>query len=154
MKAEEIAEKVRTLAGPVAEGRGCELVDAQFTVERGRRILRLYIDKPGGVTVDDCAEVSREFSTVLDVEDIIHESYSLEVSSPGLDRLLKTEGDFTRFAGRKVKIRTKEPIEGRRNFRAVVEGVEGGTVLLVDSDGKRWAIRLSGIEKANLVIEL
>ncbi len=138
----------------MAGGLGLELVDVLYTTEHGRRILRIFIDKPGGVTIDDCSDLSRELGTVLDVEDPIPQSYTLEVSSPGLDRLLTKEKDFLRFAGKKVKLRTKEAIEGRKNFKASIEGVEGGRVTLKDADGRIWEIMLSNIEKARLEIEI
>ncbi len=154
MKIEGLEDRIKGLAEPVAEGLGLELVDVVYATEYGKRILRIFIDKPGGVTIDDCSDLSREFSTVLDVEDPIPQSYTLEVSSPGLDRLLTKEKDFLRFAGRKVKIRTKEALDGRKNFKATVTGVENGKVLLKDADGKTWEIMLSNIEKARLEIEI
>lgn len=154
MKPEGVEDKIRELAGPVTEGFGLELVDVVFTTEHGRRILRIYIDKPGGVTVDDCERVSREMSTVLDVEDPIPQSYALEISSPGLDRPLKTEKDFARFAGHKARIKSKQPIEGRRNFKAVIDSATGGQVSVTDFDGKKFTIDISNIEKAKLEIEI
>lgn len=142
-----------SLAGPVVEGAGLELVDVIYTVERGGAVLRVFIDKPGGVTIDDCAEVSRELGAVLDVDDTLSKRYSLEVSSPGLDRALKKEKDFLRFSGRNVKIRTREPQDGRRNFKGALEGVENGKVVIVDPAGVRLAILLEDIEKANLTAE-
>ncbi|MEE9614397.1 MAG: ribosome maturation factor RimP [Thermodesulfobacteriota bacterium] len=141
-------ETLRALAGPLVEGMGIELVDALYTTESGRRIVRLLIDKPGGVTVDDCSRVSREFGTFLDVEDPVQGSYSLEVSSPGLDRPLLKEGDFLRAVGLKVRIRTKLPIEGRKNFKATIDGIEGGMVALTDTEGRRLEIELSNIDRA------
>lgn len=155
MREEGLVERLWELVEPVAEGLGLEVVEVEYTFERGGRLLRVYIDKPGGVTIDDCSDLSREFSTILDVEDPIPERYSLEVSSPGLDRPLVKEGDFERFAGRKAKIKTREPIEGRRNFKVTIEGMgEGSSVVVVDADGKRWAIPLAIIEKARLEAEL
>lgn len=154
MKPEGIEERIRELAGPVAEGFGLELVDVAYTSEYGRRVLRIYIDKPGGITVEDCERVSRELSAVLDVEDPIPQSYNLEVSSPGLDRPLKTEGDFLRFRGKRARIRTKEPIEGRRNFKAVIDEARDGEVLVTDFDGRKFTIAVSNIEKAKLEIEI
>lgn len=154
MKPEGVEDRIRGLAGPVAEGFGLELVDVTFTSEFGRRILRIYIDKPGGITVDDCEMVSRELSTVLDVEDPIPQSYTLEVSSPGLDRPLKTEKDFARFVGRRARIKSKEAIEGRRNFKAIIDETSNGQVSVTDFDGKKFTIAISNIEKAKLEIEI
>lgn len=154
MKIEGLEERIKALATPVLEGLGMELVDAEYTVEHGRRILRFYIDKPGGVTIDDCGRVSSELGTLLDVNDVMHERYSLEVSSPGLDRPLVKEKDFTRFAGRKARIRTRTDIGGRRNFRATIIGVGDGKVVIEDSDGRRFEIAVTNIEKARLVAEI
>ncbi len=154
MKIEGLEDRVRALAEPVVEGLGIEVVDVVYTSEYGRRVLRIFIDKPGGVTIDDCSTVSRELGTVLDVEDPIPQRYTLEVSSPGLDRLLVKERDFQNSIGKKVKVRTKEAIEGRKNFKAAVAGVEKGMVFLKDADGKNWEIALSNIDKARLEIEI
>lgn len=153
MKTEGVEGKVRSLAQPVVEGLEMELVDVAFVTEHGRRVLRVTIDKPGGVTVDDCAEISRELGTILDVEDPIPQRYSLEVSSPGLDRPLLNENDFKRFAGRKARIKTREPIEGRKNFKAVIDSVEGGRVRVTDFDGKVFDIPLDHIDRARLEVE-
>ncbi len=154
MKVEGLEEMLKALAAPVVEGLGMELVDLVYTAEHGRKVVRLFIDKPGGVTVDDCSDVSREFGTVLDVEDPIPQRYVLEVSSPGLDRPLVKEKDFIRYMGKKARIKTKEAIEGRRNFKPVIDRVEGGKVFVTDFDGLKFEIELSNIEKARLEIEL
>ncbi len=147
-------ERIRALAQPVAESLGLELVDAVFASDSGRKVLRVYIDKSGGVTLDDCADMSREFSTVLDVNDPIPQRYSLEVSSPGLDRPLKKEADFARFAGRKARIRTKEALDGRRNFTAVIDSVDGSNVHVTDFDGKKFVLTISNIDRARLEVDL
>ncbi|MBI5236621.1 MAG: ribosome maturation factor RimP [Deltaproteobacteria bacterium] len=152
--AQSVEDKVREIAAPIAASLGLELAGVEFTSGHGARILRVYIDKPGGVTVDDCSEVSRELSAALDVEDPIPQRYTLEVSSPGLDRLLFGEKDFIRFTGRKVRIKTKAPMEGRKNFHAVINGVGNGCVLVTDVDGKDCEIPLANIEKARLEVEL
>lgn len=154
MKVEGLEEKLKALAAPVVEGLGMELVDLVYTSEHGRKVVRLFIDKPGGVTVDDCSDVSREFGTALDVEDPIPQRYVLEVSSPGLDRPLVREKDFTRYIGKRARIKSKQPIEGRRNFKAVIDGVGDGKVLVTDFDGRRFEIELTNIEKARLEIEI
>ena len=154
MKIEGLEDRIRGLAEPVAEGLGLEIVDVIYTAEYGKRILRVFIDKAGGVTVEDCSNLSRELGTVLDVEDPIPQSYALEVSSPGLDRLLTKEKDFKRFTGKKVRIRTKEALEGRKNFKATITGSDDGRVLIKDADGRVWEILLSNIEKARLEIEI
>lgn len=153
MKTEGLEEKIKTIAGPVVEGFGLELVDLKFTTGHGRWTLQVFVDKPGGVTIDDCGDVSRELSTALDVDDPIPRSYTLEVSSPGLNRPLIKESDFTRFSGKKARIRTRTDIAGRRNFKATIDGADSGVVKITDADGRRYEIPLSNIEKANLEIE-
>lgn len=148
-----LEEKARRLAEEVLGTMGLELVDLTYASEHGRKVLRLYIDKPGGITLDDCGEVSREFGMALDVHDFMPESYDLEVSSPGLDRPLKKESDFKRYIGKRAKIKTREPIEGRKNFKALINGVEDGKVLVTDFDDRKFEIHIAIIEKAKLEIE-
>ncbi|MBI5588016.1 MAG: ribosome maturation factor RimP [Deltaproteobacteria bacterium] len=154
MKVEGLEEKIRAVAGPLLADLGFELVDVVYATEHGRKVLRFFIDKPGGVTIDDCGDVSRELSTLLDVEDPIPQKYTLEVSSPGLDRPLVKEKDFVRFTGKKVKIKTKEPLEGRKNFKATIDSVEDGRVAVTDFDGKKFVIDLANIDRARLEIEI
>jgi len=148
--------KLQTLAEPVVTGQGYELVDVELTNELGNRILRVYIDNPraeGGVGLDDCATVSRELSAVLDVDDSIPGRYSLEVSSPGLNRPLKKEADFARFVGKKAKIRTRHPVgESRRNFSGTLVAVDGGKVK-IDVGDQVCEVPVDDVEKANLVYE-
>ncbi len=148
LKAGDIVQRVRALVEPVTDDLGLELVDLLFVTERGRLVLRIFIDKPGGVSLDDCSRLSRELGTVLDVEDIIEQSYSLEVSSPGLDRPLKREKDFIRAMGKKINIRTKKALEGRRNFKAILDDVQEGKLFITDSEGRKLEIELENIEKA------
>jgi ribosome maturation factor RimP len=129
---------------------GFELVDVEYAADGGRNVLRVYIDRPAGITVDDCAKVSRQVSAVLDVEDPIPEQYLLEVSSPGLDRPLVKREDFERFAGQQVKVRMREAVSGRRNFKGTLEGVEGDAIV-VHVDQKRFSLPLARIERARLV---
>ncbi|MBI5287149.1 MAG: ribosome maturation factor RimP [Deltaproteobacteria bacterium] len=127
-------------------------MDIEYRMDRGRWVVRFYIDKEGGVTLDDCSEVSGEVGAILDVKDIIPHSYDLEVSSPGLDRPLVKERDFLRHRGEKVRIKTKTAIDGRRNFSVILEDVKEGKVIVKDDQGKSWEIPLAEIEKARLVI--
>ena len=112
--AETVIEQIEKVSLPVIEELGLELVDVQFRREQRGWVLRLIIDKQDGVNLDDCAVVSREISQLLDIEDFIDQAYNLEVSSPGLNRPLKTMADFERFAGRKAKVKTSEPVEGNQ----------------------------------------
>lgn len=149
-----IADRVKEIAGPIIASLGMELVEAEAITEHGRRILRIYIDKQGGVTLDDCADVSRELGVALDVTDPISDRYVLEVSSPGLDRPLFREGDYIRFAGRKARLRTKLPVEGRKNFKATIVGAKDGLATVRDADGREWVLEIANIEKARLEIEM
>lgn len=142
---------------PVVTGMGYELVDVQAS--NGGRLLRLFIDKPGGVGLEDCAAVSRQLSRVFEVEGIDYER--LEVSSPGLDRPLRKGADFARFAGQKAEVRMRAPdASGRKRFIGVLRGAEGGRVRIEleaqgqELDGQTVALELEGIERARLVPEL
>jgi len=147
-----IAAQITGLVEPILETMGFELVDVEYLCERGRWVLRLYIDKEKGVTLDDCAGVSRELGDVMDARDPITHSYVLEVSSPGLDRPLRKEQHFLRVVGKKIKVRTCAPVEGRRNFTGTLIDFRDDT-LFMDSNGKRVALHRAEIEKANLVYE-
>lgn len=146
--------RVERILGPLLDAEGFSLVDVEYKRERRGWILRVFIDKEGGVTLEDCARVSREFGQLLDVEDIIPTSYHLEVSSPGLDRPLKKEEDFVKYSGRKVRIKTKEQISGRRNFKGALLGCTEGKVMVKVEGSEVFAIPFSAILKANLEIEL
>jgi ribosome maturation factor RimP len=149
-----VVERVRSLAQPILTDRGMELVDVEFRRESRGWILRLYVDRAGGVTVDDCQRVSEELGDHLDVEDLIDHPYSLEVSSPGLDRPLTRESDFVAFAGKAARITTHEAIGGQRNFRGRLAGLVAGAVLLDLPDGRRVRIPRTFIAKARLEVEL
>lgn len=142
-----------TIAGivePVVTGMGYELVDTQVS-GRGR-LVRVFIDKADGITVDDCADVSRQLSRVFEVEGVDFER--LEVSSPGLDRPLRKAADFERFAGQRVDVRMKAPdATGRRRFVGRLQGVQGETATVI-VDGRAVALELSGMERARLVPDL
>lgn len=131
-----------------------ELVACDFVREHGW-ILRVYIDRPegGSVGIDDCTLASRDISTALDVADLIHVPYSLEVSSPGLDRPLRREKDFARFTGKRARLRLREPVDGRRNFAGTLKGVEDGRVA-IECDGQMYKLPLTDVAKANLEMEI
>jgi len=139
---------------PAVAGMGYELVDVQAS--NGGRLLRVFIDKPGGVNVDDCAAVSRQLSRVLPVEGVDYER--LEVSSPGLDRPLRKGADFSRFAGHRADVRMRTPdASGRRRFVGVLQGADEGRVRMElegDQNGQQVTLRLDDIERARLVPEL
>jgi ribosome maturation factor RimP len=166
--------KLREIAERVAASSGLEISDIEFLGSGKHRMLRVYIDRPGavpsvdhpdGVTHEDCSAFSREFGTIIDVEDAVPGgSYVLEVSSPGLDRKLKTAADFERFRGHRVKLTTREPVNNNRHFEGKLDSFEGGKLLLDLSaarkkmrpkDGSQSVeIDLANIEKANLVPEI
>jgi ribosome maturation factor RimP len=142
--------RLQELIEPIVRGLGYELVGLEWLSRSGSALVRLYIDREGGVTIDDCEKVSHQISGALDVEDLVHGPYTLEVSSPGLDRPLFTPAHFARYAGQEVKIRTHVPVDGRRNFRGTIRAADETKVLL-SVDGADVALMFDQIEKANLV---
>ncbi|MBW2102897.1 MAG: ribosome maturation factor RimP [Deltaproteobacteria bacterium] len=152
MTQRRIAEQISSLADPVVDALGLELVDVEYLTQGGRWIVRVYVDREGGVTLDECAMLSRELGPLLDVKDVIPHEYVLEVSSPGLNRRLKKEKDFVWARGKKVKLRIRNPIDGRRNFTGMLTDVREGDLLL-EVEGGTVVIALREIERANVVFE-
>jgi len=149
---DQLLQGVRQAAEPVLHSQEVELVDVEYKREVQGWVLRFYIDRQGGVTLKDCAEVSGELGAVLEARELIPNPYILEVSSPGLTRPLKKPEDFKKYRDRLVKMKTFEPIEGRRNFKGILRGLEGEKVRL-EMEGQLYEIPLQGIAKANLEIE-
>jgi ribosome maturation factor RimP len=158
-------ERVRAIAERVAATGGLEVVEIELRGGGKSRMLRVFLDKPGGVTHEDCAQFSREFGAILDVEDAVPGSYVLEVSSPGLDRKLTRAADYERFAGSKVKLMTREPVNGSRHFEGRLESFRDGRLTLDLSEVRKkrrtsqdapqkLEIELANVEKANLVPEI
>lgn len=160
-------DKIRAITGRVAVTHGVELVEVELRGGGKARSLKITIDKPEGVTHEDCANVSREVSAILDVEDAVAGgSYTLEVSSPGLDRKLLKAEDYARFAGSRVKLMTREPVNGNRHFEGRLESFQNGKLVLETMTGKkkpkpghahrgqRIEIDLANVEKANVVPEI
>ena len=165
-------ERVREIANRVASSQGLEVFDIEFLGGGKARMLRVFLDKPGndplaGVTHQDCASFSREFGTILDVEDVMPSSYTLEVSSPGLDRKLVKAADFVRFTGSRMKLMTRQPVNNNRHFEGRLESFQDGRLTLDlsvashksrkkmgDAAGKRIEIEFANVEKANLVPEI
>ena len=145
---------LRDLLEPAVTALGCELVGIEYRPSGKHSLLRGYIDKPDGVTVDDCTAVSYQVSGLLDVEDPVPGHYTLEVSSPGLDRPLFQAHDFERFAGHEVKVRMRFPVEGQRNFRGLLQGLQEQQVVIQEQDGKRVSLPLEQIEQARLVPDI
>jgi len=150
----EILEEVRGMAGQILGYAGMELVHLEVGREPRGLILRLYIDKEGGITLDDCARVSRQISAQLDVEDPIEDRYTLEVSSPGLDRPLLTDLDFTRFAGRSIRLSTRSPLEGRSHYQGRLDGLVDGSVRMTLEGGRQVEIPRDQVAKARLEVEI
>lgn len=147
--------RISEIAERVTAREGIELVHVEMT-RGGNPILRVYIDKPGGVTVDDCALISEKISLILDVEDPVPGNYILEVSSPGLDRGLYKESDYERFAGLPAHVKMFEAINGQKNFHGKLIGLdrEGELAAVIEDDkGNRHHLPLTGIIKANVEIE-
>jgi ribosome maturation factor RimP len=167
-------ERVREIAERVAASSGLEIVEVEFLGGGKARMLRVFLDKPApgtdplaGVTHEDCANFSREFGTILDVEDVMPGSYTLEVSSPGLDRRLIKAADFTRFTGSRMKLTTRQPVNSNRHFEGRLESFHDGRLTLDLSvashksrkkmgtaAGEKIEIEFANVEKANLVPEI
>ena len=145
-----IAEKIAELATPLVENLGYELVDVEYIKEGGQMILRVFIDRDGGITLEHCQEVSHALSDELDRVDPIEQNYHLEVSSPGIERPLKKEADFVRFAGRAVTIKLYAPLDGRKKYIGTLRGLEGEEILLEDENKNMVRIPRSQVAKANL----
>jgi ribosome maturation factor RimP len=148
-----IEDRITALAGPIVKELNLELVDVQYRKEGANWYLRLFIDKEGGVDVEDCKLVSEKVGQALDEADPIPHSYYLEVSSPGVERPLKKKDDYIRFRGQPIKLKTYAPIAGRKSFRGLLQGVDADNVIL-EVEKKQIAIPLEQVAKAHLVLEL
>jgi ribosome maturation factor RimP len=170
-------DRVRAIADRVAAASGLEVVEVEFRGSGNARMLRVFLDKPGaaggdplaGVTHGDCADFSREFGTILDVEDAMPGSYTLEVSSPGLDRKLTKAAEFERFVGSRMKLTTRHPVNNNRHFEGRLESFRDGCLTLdtrvaskksrkkmgpASEQGQKIGIEFANVEKANLVPEI
>ena len=164
--AASVVEQVKAIASRVAGSYGLDIFDVQYRREGPGMVLRVQIDRPGSgataeesVSVEDCAHVSRDLSAVLDVEDVVPAAYTLEVSSPGLDRPLRQAADYSRFAGRRAKLVMREAIDGQMFFKGRLGGAEDGqtsgdsVVIIVTDDGRRHRVPIGAITRANLEVE-
>ncbi|GFO59454.1 ribosome maturation factor RimP [Geomonas silvestris] len=154
----DVAERLTEVIEQIATPLGMELVDLEYKREGRDMVVRVFLDKEGGITLDDCAGVSRELSDILDVEDIISGHYNLEVSSPGICRPLKKVADFQRYAGKLVKVRTydmwaDDQGNKRKTFLGTLTGIEGGVIGVDLKEGQHAAIPLEKVAKANLEFE-
>ncbi|HBH60427.1 MAG TPA: ribosome maturation factor RimP [Nitrospiraceae bacterium] len=154
MELDRIREKVRGIIGPVINALDLELDNIELSQMRGKALLRVFIDKEGGVTIDDCERVSREVEAILDVEDPIPCSYVLEVSSPGLDRPLKGAGDFKRFEGKNVRVVTLEPIDNQSFFIGKIAAAGESKIELLLPQDRQVTIAYKNISKARLEVEV
>ena len=145
-------DRVRTIAEPLISDEGMELVDVEYRRESKGWVLRLYLDKEGGVTLDDCTRISREVGRGLDVEDFMQAPYTLEVSSPGLTRPLKSEKDFMKYRHSLIKVKTLDPVDNRRQFKGRLLGVSESRIEL-EVEGKIFQIPFSNVAKANLEVD-
>ncbi len=150
---EALIQEISQLVEEIVKSEKMELVDVTFRREAPGWVLRILIDKPGGVSLDDCTFISRQLGDVLDVRDLIHYPYHLEVSSPGLNRPLKKEADFKRFVGERIVIKTAAPIAGRKMFKGMLSACQDNAVYMI-VDGNPVTIPFSMIEKANLEYQL
>ena len=147
----EIVDRVHAITEPILSNEEMELVEIEYRRESKGWVLRLYIDKAGGVTLDDCTRISQEVGRSLDVEDFISTPYTLEISSPGLTRPLKKEKDFMKYRNHMIKVNTLDPIENRRKFKGKLLGVSENRIE-IEMDGGVFQILLSNVAKANLEI--
>lgn len=157
---DDVVEQVRAMAGRVAGSYGLEIFDVRFRREGQGLVLRVQIDRPGpaataeeSVSVEDCVRISRDLGALLDVEDVVPDAYTLEVSSPGLDRPLRHPDDYRRFSGRRAKLVMREAIDGQKYFKGRLGGVEDNAVLIDGEDGRRHRVPIDVITRANLEVE-
>lgn len=150
---EQYEQQTEELLEPIVTGHGFELVDVEYVKEAGTWYLRVYIDKPGGITVDDCEVVSRQFSDILDEKDYIEDAYIFEVSSPGLGRPLKKEKDFKRSMGEEVEIRTYRAIDRQKEFTGILKAYDNDTVTIAYEDDTEQVFNKSDIALIRLALD-
>ncbi len=147
-----IRDRVFELVEPLLYDMGYELIEVEYLSMYGRWVLRLYIDKEKGITIDDCADVSRELGDIIDIKEIIDHEYVLEVSSPGLNRPLRREKDFIKAVGSRVKLKMKQAVNGQKNFTGILKSCADSTVFL-ESSGNIIELPFNDIEKSNMVYD-
>jgi len=153
MSSDAVLDRIRSIAERVAASEGLEVVDVELRGKGPRRLLRVFVDKPEGITHNDCETISRQVGAILDVEDVVPGSYTLEISSPGVERRLRRPEDFTRFAGNKVRLILREPQDGHKQVSGRLEGIEDRVVTVSPEGGRPVAVALDNIDRANLVFE-
>ena len=147
-----IRDRVFSLIEPVLEDIGFELVEVEYLSMHGRWILRLYIDREGGVTIDDCVDVSRELGDLIEIKEVIDHEYVLEVSSPGLNRPLRREKDFIRAIGSRIKLKMTHDLNGQKNFTGSLKDFKNRTIYL-ETGGKMIELPFDNVEKSNLIFD-
>ena len=152
-KTEAVEARAEALALPVVEANGFELVDVEYVKEAGTWYLRAYIDKPGGITVDDCETVSRAFEVKLDEEDLIPDAYILEVSSPGLGRPLKKEKDYARAMGKEIELHTYKPVDKNKQFFGTLTAYDKESVTILDEDGQEQQFQKKDLALIRMAID-
>ena len=148
-----VTQSVIELIEPGLLAKGLELVDVEFKKEGKNWVLRVFIDKEGGVTLEDCQKISRLAGDLIEVEEVIEPAYTMEVSSPGLNRVLKKEKDFIRFSGKKIGVQCHAPLNGRKKFTGILKDFKNQSIRL-EVDGQLQIIPINRVAKANLVIEI
>ena len=149
-----LTDRIAEIAKPVVEAAGCRLWDVEYVREAGTRYLRVFIDKDGGVSIDDCENISRTLDPILDREDPIPESYVFEVGSAGADRELKRPGDFEEFTGSEVEIRLYQPMKGSKRFVGTLQGYDDGAVSILLPDGKTARFEKNQIAQVRLYVKI
>jgi len=152
MTGKNIVTKIESLIGPAVNGLGFELYDLVFAKEGANWYLRVFIDKPGGVTIDDCEAASRAIEKVLDEKDPIEQSYILEVSSPGLDRPLKKDADYDRFLDRVVDVKLYKPLNRRKEYTGKLAGLQDGHIVIIDNSGNTLRFPKSDVALCRLAV--
>ena len=148
-----VTQSVIELIEPGLLAKGLELVDVEFKKEGKNWVLRVFIDKEGGVTLEDCQKISSLVGDLIEVEEVIEPTYTMEVSSPGLNRVLKKEKDFIRFSGKKIGVQCHAPLNGRKKFTGILKDFKNQSIHL-EVDGQLQIIPINRVAKANLVIEI
>lgn len=154
MEQQSVAGRIEKIAAEAARGNGVEYVHTEIVGTKRNMVVRVYIDKPEGVTIEDCSLVSRDIETVLDADDFIPSAYTLEVSSPGLERGLYSLDDFRKFAGKKAKVKTTDAIDGQANFNGRIIEVENDEIVFDDRTNGTVRIPFNSVAKANLKVDL
>lgn len=149
-----VEENIRRIANEAAKSGGVEFVHAEILGTKQNLIVRVYIDKPGGVNLEDCSVVSKRMETVLDADDFIPSAYLLEVSSPGLERELYSIADFERFIGQRIKVKLENPVDGQKVFIGNITAVQNGEIVIEEKTRGAVSFPHSGVVKANLRVDL